>query len=192
MREKVEAWGRLRWPGARVFHELNVGECRADMAFIGEDDLILIEIISDKDVVDRKEKQIKTFREHAPEFWLALSPKWVNSTKLPYVPNRLIVSESGVEISPFYRVTQNGLCFNKMLHLIWAEEARAIAARHGCLSNKRQTLSSLLPVLAKRLTGQEILTGVCRELRGRGTAHKADAPIRMDGDPVKAGLTLFR
>jgi hypothetical protein len=78
-----------------------------------------------------------------------------------------------------------------MLGLLWADEARAIAGRKGCLSNKRQSLTGLLPELALRLTGAEILEEVCRELRARSTRFKADPPIIDKGRAAITPPNLF-
>lgn len=180
MRDFIEVWGRARWPDARVFHELVVGECRVDVAFIRPNDLIGVEIKSSKDVLTRLEKQARVFHDHLPEFWIAIAPKWKDHKDKPYFQNEIVVGDTGVVPHGYgYRCPprRNGLCYATMLNLIWADEARAIASRKGCLSNKWQTLTSLMPELALRLTGAEILEEVCRELRGRPTKFKADAPI---------------
>lgn len=178
MRGHIETWGRAKWPDARVFHELVVSDCRVDMAFIRPNDLIGVEIKSSKDVLTRAEKQVRTFGMHFPEFWVAIAPKWENHPDKPYCHNEIIVGETGIEPRRFYfRPQRNGQCYSTMLSLVWADEARAIAGRKGCLANKRQSLTSLLPELALRLTGAEILEEVCRQLRSRPTAFKADPPI---------------
>lgn len=178
MRDHIEAWGRQRWPDARVFHELVVSECRVDIAFIRPSDLIGVEIKSSKDVLTRAERQVRVFGEHFPEFWVAIAPKWKDHPDKPFCYNEIVVGENGVEPNRFFlRAQRNGQCYSTMLNLIWADEARAIAGRKGCLSNKRQSLTSLLPELALRLTGAEILEEVCRELRSRSTKFKADPPV---------------
>lgn len=184
MREHVEGWGRKKWPDARVFHELVVNECRIDIAFICPNDLIGVEIKSSKDVLTRLDKQSRVFREHLPEFWLAIAPKWKDAPDKPYYHNEIVVTEDGVE--PFrFTAQRNRRCYDAMLGLLWADEARTIAGRKGCLPNKRSPLNTVLPELALRLTGAEILSEVCRELRGRPTKYKADAPIRTGSEPAR-------
>jgi hypothetical protein len=194
MREHVEAWGRKRWPAARVFHELVVGECRVDIAFICPNDLIGVEIKSSKDVLTRLDKQASVFGACFPEFWMAIAPKWVGHPDKPWFHNEIVVGEEGIVPDRFYhRASRNKAPYNAMLGLLWADEARAIAARKGCLAGKRTPLQTVMPELALRLTGAEILAEVCRELRGRGTKFKADAPIRLDEDLARPRLrpTLF-
>ncbi|MBR1122151.1 hypothetical protein JQ628_11550 [Bradyrhizobium lablabi] len=193
MREHVEAWGRKRWPSARVFHELVAGECRIDIAFICPNDLIGVEIKSSKDVLTRLDKQARVFRDCFPEFWVAIAPKWKDSPDKPYFHNEIVVGEEGIVPSQWHsiRPQRNKAPYNAMLGLLWADEARAIAARKGCLSGKRTPLHTVLPELALRLTGAEILNEVCRELRGRSTKFKADEPIRLEPQ-ASAVPNLFR
>lgn len=54
MRRAIEAWGRERWPDARLVHELVVAqERRIDMAFIQPGNIVGIEIKSSRDTLDR-------------------------------------------------------------------------------------------------------------------------------------------
>lgn len=191
MRDYVEAWGRSRWPDARVFHELVVSDCRIDIAFIRPNDLIGVEIKSSKDVLTRLEKQARVFYNHFPEFWMAIAPKWKEAPEKPYFHNEIVVGETGVTEHVIWRPTRNGQCYSTMLNLLWADEARAIAGRKGCLSNKRQPLNRLLPELALHLTGAEILEEVCRELRGRSTRFKSDAPVYEGPRSPRRAPNLF-
>lgn len=193
MRDHIEAWGRERWPDARVFHELVIGECRVDIAFIRPNDLIGIEIKSSKDVLTRLEKQVRVFNDTIPEFWVAIAEKWKDHPDKPYYYNELVLGAEGIIRSPYYyKPHRNKLVYDAMLRLLWAEEARAIASRKGCLSGKRTPLHTILPELALRLTGAEILEEVCRELRGRPTKFKADDPIRHIGEKPRIAPNLFR
>lgn len=193
MRDHVEAWGRARFSDARVFHELVIGECRLDIAFIRPKDLIGVEIKSSKDVLTRLEKQKRIFGQCLPEFWLAIAPKWKDSPDKPYFRNEIIVGENGVE-PPLYGGWQpfrNSGVYSAMLELLWADEARSIAARKGCLSGKNTPRHAVIPELALRLTGAEILEEVCRELRGRSTKFKADAPVRDASHRLTRPPNLF-
>lgn len=191
MRDHVETWGRGRWPDARVFHELVIGECRLDMAFIRPKDLIGVEIKSSKDVLTRLEKQKQIFGQCLPEFWLAIAPKWRDSPDKPYFRNEIVVGENGVEPSLYggWQPFRNSGVYSAMLELLWADEARSIAARKGCLSGKYVPRHTVIPELALHLTGAEILEEVCRELRGRSTKFKADAPIRDEASRRLARTT---
>lgn len=193
MRDHIETWGRARWPDARVFHELVISECRVDIAFIRPNDLIGVEIKSSKDVLTRLEKQVRVFHDHIPEFWVAIAEKWKDHPDKPYCYNEIVVGAQGVVPSQFYhRPHRNKLVYDAMLRLLWADEARSIAVRKGCVSGKRVPLHTVLPELALRLTGSEILEEVCRELRGRPTRFKADEPIRLANEEPRHAPNLFR
>jgi hypothetical protein len=174
---------------------LVIGECRVDIAFIRPNDLIGVEIKSSKDVLTRLEKQIRVFNDTLPEFWVAIAEKWKDHPDKPYYHNELVLGPAGIVRSPYYynwRPHRNKLVYDAMLGLLWADEARAIAARKGCLSRKRTPLHTVLPELALRLTGAEILEEVCRELRGRSTKFKADEPFRSTSDAPHQIPNLFR
>jgi len=74
-----------------------------------------------------------------------------------------------------------------MLRLLWADEARAIAARMRVSYHPRSPLYTLIPALARALTGDEIVKEVCRELRAREAFPIApdhppsDPPILIEG-----------
>jgi hypothetical protein len=189
MRDAVERWGRARWPDARVVHELVTSECRIDMAFVRPSDLIGVEIKSDRDVLDRLDKQLATFREHMPEVWVMVGPKWKDKAREWY--SGVAVIEDGdvamhwPAIDPAkpwsaFPVQPPGRrwdIYPRMLRLLWAQEARNIAARKQISHTRRSTLGRLLPELAALLTGREIITEVCTELRARDAFWKADPPI---------------
>lgn len=183
IRDAVERWGRQRWPAARVVHELVVSDCRIDMAFICPDDLIGVEIKSGRDTLDRLKKQLRVFRQHIPEVWVAYSPAW--EEKLGYLGHgAFYVDHTGVRREHFtrrgyvipMRSIRSWRCYTNMLELLWAQEARNIAARHGLPKPKRPRYK-LLPELALRLSGEKIMSEVCRELRARRAFWRADPPV---------------
>jgi hypothetical protein len=198
MRDAVEAWGRARWPQARVLHELVVGNCRIDMAFITPDHIAGVEIKSSMDTLDRLPKQLREFSAHLPELWLAHADRWeaglANAT--PGVTfGRLQIRDGAVgDWSSWYRPRLTVTA--PTLALLWRNELHAVAVRHGLLSAKARTPAySIEPLLARRLTGDQIIAEVCHELRSRdrgrfcGSADqalwKADPPIggRVRAEP---------
>lgn len=181
MRELVETWGRKRWPGARVMHEINVSQCRLDLAFVTETNLIGVEIKSSKDNLDRLEKQMRVFGAHIPLLYLALAPKWENvshSHRLNVVVEETNGVKPGVYERGWGRHTEmNWRCYTKMLDILWAGELREIGHRHRFDFGSRARMSDMLPVIAAKLTGEQIVAEVCRELRSRPTNHKADPQV---------------
>jgi hypothetical protein len=183
MRDLLEEWGRKRWPDARVIHELKIEPCRCDIAFVLPNDLILVEIKSSKDSLDRLPKQMEVFRQHATRVYLAIAKKWEDHKDIKWGYNAMVVdAESGcVEKSIFQLEKKIWRSYTTMLDLLWAEEARQIAIRHRLDVTKRSPLSYTTSLLAGMLTGNQIVAEVCRELRSRPTNHKADKPIYLEG-----------
>jgi hypothetical protein len=203
MRDAVEAWGRQRWPDARVVHELVTGECRIDMAFVRPDHLIGVEIKSSKDTLDRLEAQLATFTRSLPEVWLAMAPRWRDAGwsffRHPgrYMP--VVVDLDAVEPIPHVQMTwgttarpDRGITAD-MLHLLWLNEMLSIAVRRGLHNGKgRSTRDGLRWLLARALTGDEIVSEVCRELRSRDAFWRADPPVRMSEGALSQPVSRAR
>lgn len=187
MRSAVEAWGRQRWPDARLVHELVVAQvCRVDMAFIGPDYIVGVEIKSSRDTLERLDQQFRVFREHLSAVVFAVAPKWSDECGRRGVHPVIAVSDGVVE-APYFNSRIDRTITSQMLRLLWADEARRIAGRMRISASIRDPLYKLLPLLAQGLTGREIVTEVCRELRGRDAFPRAaghpssDAPITLAG-----------
>lgn len=183
----VEAWGRQRWPGARVIHELAVGGCRIDIAFVQPDHIAGVEIKSAKDTLARLPEQIRQYTRELPEVWIAVAPKFATPAHedgLPWGVGRLVLEPEGVaEGFPCgarrfpHPAKPDEMITAPMLHLLWREEAASLAKRHGIAFPPRLPLYKLVKILARRLTGDQIVSGVCRALRARPVRWTADPPI---------------
>ncbi|PZU95532.1 MAG: hypothetical protein DI527_00555 [Chelatococcus sp.] len=194
MRKAVAVWGRARWPGARVVHELVVGQRRIDMAFILRDHLVGVEIKSARDVIDRLDGQLETFAEHIPEVWLAIDRKWTDQEDGYWSVGRVTVC-GDVATDGLIRTNMHGRDFTsswparirrrltvQMLDLLWASELQSIAARHGLGLPKRAAMGVTIPAIARALTGDQIVAAVCAELRARKAFPRfpaSDAPIPL-------------
>lgn len=166
------------FPGARLVHELVVGECRIDMAFITRDALYGIEIKSSRDTLDRLRDQLRVFRASLPCIYLAVAPKWRSESGIIFGGVERIycdVSGETPEISSYATPLRdvNRKITVQMLDLLWAAEARAIAMRNRLDVTKTTPLYKIVPILARALTGNEIVREVCRELRARDAFPKA-------------------
>lgn len=154
--------------------------CRIDLAFIRPDDLIGIEIKSGKDTLDRLAKQLEVFDAHLPMVYVAYDPKWDEKIKWGHrLEVRLEPADGGVAAGVYDRGwarSRQWRCYSRMLDILWAGEARAIAERHRLDVGKRSSLGTTLPALAANLTGAQILREVCTELRARPTMVEASDP----------------
>lgn len=174
IRVAVVAWMEKRRPGARVIHELALGERRVDLAFVFEADIVGVEIKGPKDSLSdgRLALQMREFGFYLPEVWLAMDRRWWEHDKVMGFPNLLIFDGGSVvrgrdlEGDPM----RDELCCSRILERLWTSEARAIALRLGLVQPQladRMGHGKVLAILARLLSGQEIMREVCRELRSR-------------------------
>ncbi len=193
MRVAIAAWGQRRWPGYRCIHEVPLSERRIDMAFVGTKDLVGIEIKSSRDKLDRLEGQIEEYSRWLPEVWIAVAAKWENHGSLQCGRcNLIIVDDSAlasgvVEYRQGLRPYRDELVCSRMLGLLWREEAARIAQRTGVIPGTSLTKDPrhrILPMLARLLTGNEIMREVCAELRQRPAfGRQSDEPMELDDEP---------
>jgi hypothetical protein len=185
MRDAIASWGRAKWPGVRVIHELVCDECRIDMAFVLPKDLIGVEIKSSRDTLARLDRQIRAFTRCLPEVWIAIAPKW--QPKLKETQRRDGYRDAGWLIVDGGNVTEDRqprrdeLVIMQLLWWLWQAEAARIAQRTDVIPGRQPTrapVHKIRPMLARLLTGNEILREVCAELRERpGFGYRSDRPI---------------
>lgn len=181
--DKVIEWGRRRWPGARVLKELVLGERRVDVVFVCEADLIAVEIKGPKDSLDRAKDQMREYRRFAPEVWLAVAPKFERGVESFYERNLLIVGDEVREPVGFKtKPLRDELSIMRLLELLWAEESIRIAHRQCVLPKGlpvKMPKGDVQKMIARLLSGNDILREVCTELRARPLVGLAsDDPTR--------------
>jgi hypothetical protein len=190
MREAVAAWGRARWPGCRMLHELAMGERRIDLLFVCERDLIGVEIKSSKDKLGRLDAQMKEYGRYIPEVWAAVSPRWRDHDDVIYRRgNLLIVPADGAPAfvqkpAPGQKPYRDELVCSRLLELLWYDEAARIAVRTEVIPMrvpKQFRRHKILKLLSRLLTGNEIIYEVCAALRARPNGmvgQRSDPPVR--------------
>lgn len=191
MRRCVEVWGRQMWPSARLVHELVVAQTkRIDMAFIGKDYLVGVEIKSSRDTLERLGDQLTCFHQHIPLVLLALAPKWI-AQPIGYggYCETLVVDPADQHpVRGVGRYRQNRACTVQMLDLLWAEELRGVADRVGLNAPPRATMVENIGNIAQHATGAQVVREVCRELRARDAFPKnpkhppSDPPVCEEGE----------
>ena len=82
LRDKAEGLLREIYPDARIVHEFQVGGARLDIAAITPDRIILVEIKSELDTLDRLPSQLRFARALGGEVWVVYAPKWREPMKL--------------------------------------------------------------------------------------------------------------
>lgn len=205
IRAALDAWIRDRWGAdVRVLHELALGRRRVDLVVVGEHDLAGIEIKGPRDRLDDRLKgQLETFAYYLPELWLAVPPKWRDHDGYRFCGvNRVVVFPAGSDIEfveeprrrrPIDRLrassgrardpdpVRDDMCCARLLELCWWSEVAAIAVRtkiiDGAGAWQSMHIGKLRGMLARLLTGHEIVRQVCTELRSRPlTGIGSDAP----------------
>ncbi|HEY8947998.1 MAG TPA: hypothetical protein VIM56_03840 [Rhizomicrobium sp.] len=81
MRKKAEAQLRREFPDYRVVHEFDVCGRRLDLAAIGTERLVLVEIKSERDDFERLQGQLQAARKVASEIWLCIPPAHVSKVE---------------------------------------------------------------------------------------------------------------
>lgn len=197
MRDAVAARLRAELPRARIIHELVVGDCRADLAAVEPERLLLFEIKSERDTLDRFDRQMTTFRELSHGAVAVVHEKWFDRTPYNSGAARMAFEErvSGVGVwcfpeaacdaaptsAPLYRWRLPRLTIRQpraydFLCLMWREEMAIEAARHRIAVGSRASMAQMAEQMAYLMTGREIAQAVCRQLRLR-RFPEADAAI---------------
>lgn len=195
IRDLVEAWGRERWPGARVCHELTMGHgaCRADIAFIGEKHFATVEIKSGHDSVERLLTQMAWFRLTSPETWVIAASDHAQSVDLVRyllptigVADAVLQGERRLAVPVRIDVRAEHTAFapdlESMAHVLWADELHSECRFHRLWQGgKPPTTRSAVRLLVDALSRDELTRAVCRRLRARDAVWRADPPIPAEG-----------
>ncbi|MDQ8730607.1 hypothetical protein [Bradyrhizobium sp. LHD-71] len=177
IRAAVEAWGRKRFGDVRVIHEFALGERRIDMVLVGRDDIIGVEIKGPRDSLSdgRLTGQLREFNFYLPEVWLAVAPRWLRHADVRHQRNLLLPTVTGIEIvkdkrDGRFRPERDEFFCSRLIELLWVEEAARIAQRTDVIPGvtlTREPTWKVKRMLARMLSGHEIVKQVCIELRAR-------------------------
>ena len=189
IRAAVEVWGRKRFGDVRVIHELALGERRIDMVFVGKDDVIGVEIKGPRDSLSdgRLSEQLREFNFYLPEVWLAVAPRWRKHADVRRRRNLLLQAEGGIEIvkdkgDGKFRPERDEFFCSRLIELLWVDEAARIAQRTDVIPGvtlTREPTWKVKRMLARMLSGHEIVKQVCLELRARPLVGLgSDRPMR--------------
>ena len=186
--DAVAAWGRAQWPDVRVIREMALGARRVDVLFVMASDLVGVEIKGPKDSTDRLAAQLTEYRYWLPLVYAALDVKFKDKTKGVWIPNLLwidgqVVTDEHAKYSK-WKPHRDDLCCSRLLDLLWRDEAAAVAVRTGVIPGrvpKQFNRGKILSMLARLLTGHDIVKQVCRELRARQLVGMgSDLPMRTE------------
>ncbi len=107
----------------------------------------------------------------------------------------LIWTERGaiVESPKPARDDRDDPCCSRLLDLLWRDEAAAIAVRTGVIPGrvpKQFNRSKVLSMLARLLTGHEVVKEVCLELRARQLVGMGSGPPLRPAAPSPTSIEL--
>lgn len=210
---RIAVVARLRelMPSARIVHELNVagqGTNRIDVAAIGTQAIVGVEIKSRKDTLKRLGEQWDAFTKCCHFVVVAAHEKHFIEHREPLqradVPSQLRLNHPAFADSWYrqrhvwrfpcpadgrYPVDKHWTFdplrdvrrqpkASAMLDMLWADELRAECARHGLSASTRRTRPDMIADMVWMMTGREIVQAVCRQLRERGFARADRASPR--------------
>jgi len=177
IREKAEAALREVWPSARIVHELMLrqGGCRIDLAAITAERLIVVEVKSERDVLDRLRRQMLQARRVADCAIVALADKhWRKAWEGNHVSILEAAEEDKVRLALERRARSTHAATTNAparLEMLWASELRRVAS-----TNERASRGYSIQLAADNLTGAEVRRRVCAALRAR-PFPRADPPV---------------
>lgn len=181
LRDMAVARLRVLLPEARIIHELNVdtGRCRVDLVAATENRIVMVEIKSRKDKLDRLKEQVRRFTPcchalavcYASERWNWSTIRDAGGYGFDHWPED---KASSWTIDHWHRNRPPST--NALLELLWQAELEAEAFRAGVVNRRRIPRDGLKRALWENLTGLQVVEAVCRQLRARPFAE-ADAPI---------------
>lgn len=177
-------------PEARIIHELVVNDCRADLAAVTAEKIVLVEIKSSKDKLSRLARQLSRFDRAAHKMIVVADARWFEEFDYPkggrgYRPSPdLAVARTGhCDLFRYPRPDPEQFSYSwgwslrfdrlpephaaKLLGLLWKQELLVEAARHRVSCSSRSTVNSIVCDMVWLMTGAEITRAVCRQLRGR-------------------------
>jgi hypothetical protein len=195
IRDAVVAWCRAKMPTARVIHELIVGGRRADLAAVEPMYIVLFEIKSERDTLDRLDHQMRAFVHAAHEAVLVAHDRWFDHTPYPDGRYGLRFEHDSLryrvwcypEPDPSAALTASFYAWRLssrrsrrpppgMLDLLWSEELLEEGRIAGVPVRTRMNISDLITTCAWGMTGEQLTRAACRQLRKRAFAE-ADPPM---------------
>ncbi|MEM1040922.1 MAG: NERD domain-containing protein [Pseudomonadota bacterium] len=210
MRDAVVERLRRARPEARIVHELNsagTGSIRFDIAAISRDEIVVVEIKSRLDKLDRLDHQVpamlgcshyaiacldEKFLVESENLCQAMRPTVSSKPACKFVPSSVRKLGAAVWIYPQdvgVTLRERAWLFpssafgqplpEAALEMLWADELRSLCNLLRISWGRRSNMSALRNAIRWHATGQEITKGICRELRAR-TFSQADAPVLED------------
>jgi hypothetical protein len=200
IRVKGEAFLRRRYPGARIIHELKInnGVTRIDLAAVTHNRIALAEVKSERDVLDRLDRQISDARRItgavyalvAEQHRAKLDARWGQAgsydrdlTAALFNCALMYETEDGFKLDNGTDTVRESLEHltdpRALLELLWADELKTLLLRHSLSFGRRATMQHTMRVALENLNGRQIREGVCEALMGRPFARADQQAIEV-------------
>ncbi|MEM9845533.1 MAG: NERD domain-containing protein [Pseudomonadota bacterium] len=198
IRNDVVAKLRRIRPGARIMHEVNIasGQNRVDVMAVDRAEIIMVEIKSERDKLDRLPEQVASMECSAHHVIAALDRKFMpdidslSRPRLEGLPYDLIywwhpgARDMAEAHHPAFTWREPDVADSLQvalpigaLSLLWRDELAALCAELRVPAGARANMSQMCAALRWMASGREITLGICRELRRRDKCAEADPPI---------------
>lgn len=183
IRDAAEAWGRTRWPEARVCHELVMdrGTVRLDVAFVSPDRLTVFELKSGFDTMARAIHQVALARLASHDVWLICDRRHDKDLRMVhYLLPSIGIAEASGDIHGWHinvlsePTAEFAPLPEAMASLLWVAE---ICAALGMSAGRAPTHAQLVKRLCA-IPDPDRTRLICSALRGRDAMWRADPPVR--------------
>lgn len=199
IREAVVAYLRKIRPDARIMHEINASSFgnRIDVLAVCPEEIIPVEIKSEKDKLDRLRDQVEAMEMVSNTPIVALHGRFLTRIRdNVYPPSE--AGEAAVWVYPRRDRPGHVMCgrewrlstpFRKVrlclpptaIEVLWRSELHAICRWLGLSGIGRMDMATAIDEIRWRMTGAEITRSICSALRSRECAE-ADAPVTAKED----------
>ncbi len=189
---------RMMRPDARIMQEVNIkhGRNRVDVMAVSPAEIIMVEIKSERDKLDRLPVQVDAMRCCSHHTIVALhrkfmaEPDGLSPVRVEGMPRDVLHwwHPSAQNMAEAYHPTfkwhepprQDSLQValpNDALSLLWRDELAHLCAGAGVPLSGRANMRMMAGALRWYASGRDITLGICRELRGRKECAEADPPL---------------
>lgn len=180
IRDKAERLLRGLAPDGRIIHEFELTGVRLDLAAVTPDRLILAEIKSELDTLDRLPRQLRFARSLGGPVLVCVAERWreaLSSVEGIWACERLVETADGFDgLRPaWFARRRDTYDSRRLMDLMLKAELYALAAPLGARS--RHTVLELQALAHEHLTGRQIRQAALAALRARRFGWTCDAPV---------------
>ena len=201
IRDAVVARLRHYRPGARIMHEVNIlrGVHRVDVLAVDPAELIMVEIKSARDTLDRLADQVAAMQACSHIAIAALhrkfmpEPEDLNRATVKGLPNDLTywwhpgAQDMAEAHHPAFAWPEPDTAKSLQvalppdaLSILWREELAELCFDAGIRVPPHARMREMTSAIRWGATGRQITRGICKALRRRKNCAEADAPMGED------------